>query len=179
MSGKEMLTPERLLKDYRCGVRLVAFSFFFLVGLAVELSPFVYWGGSVSKLLTNMAAMLVLSVPFCYFIGIRNIAETLRFMRQIKSGNFAVEEDAVTHMRRVRGRAGESDSTDCQMDMKYYSARTGKTVWVQRSEYRQTAIGDRYYLIYLTNKGKEMLFAAYPEKKFELDDALRMRVRSN
>ena len=179
MNGKELLTPKRLLKDYRCGVRLVAFSFFFLAGLAVELSPFVYWGGSVTKLLTNMAAMLVLSVPFCYFIGYRNLAETVRVMRKIKNGDFAVETDVVTRRRRVQGSANGNDRMDGQIDLECYSARTGKTVWVSRQEHSETKIGDKYYTVYLTLKKKESLFAAYPEKKFELDDSLRMRMRSN
>ena len=179
MNGKELLTPKRLLKDYRCGVRLVAFSFFFLVGLAVELSPFLYWGGSVSKLLTNMAAMLLLSVPFCYIIGYRNLAETFRVMRKINGGDFAVEKDAVTHRRRVQGSANGRDEMDAQIDLEAYSARTGKTVWVSRQDHRETQIGDVYYTVYVTLKKKESLFAVYPEKKFELDDSLRVRMRSN
>lgn len=176
MFERQVLSQALLVKHFRAGRRSAAFSLFLLAGLAVELSPFLYWDHSVSKLLTNMAAMLLLSIPFCW-LGFSKILQTQKVVRKIKTGAFAIEEDTVTDLRQTANHTDVGERTECQMRMKRYSRRTKQLVTLCNREYRETAVGDEYYMIYIFDKKKEVFHAAYPKKKFILDDTLQTHLR--
>lgn len=174
MKEKKLLTKERMLKDYKYVRTILLFSIFFVVGIAVFLSPFTFWGGDEKKLLINMGATLVLVVPFCYFIAYRNISNVLKRVRGICNDRIVIVEDVVDDKwSRMRDGGGHS----CQIELRDYAKRTGKVVWVESREYSRAKKGDVYYAVYVKNKKNELFFGVYSAKEYELDDSLRMFVK--
>lgn len=145
------ITNELLLKDLHATKTIVMFSLFAIAGLAVLFVPFLYCS-TPKKLLINMAAMLVIAIPFIW-IGTAKIVKTAKMASGLKNAEYRVVVDSVCGKRMLQdGTSSDSSNDYCLLSMEEYSEKTGKAIPVTRQVFNQTKVGDKLYLIYLEGK---------------------------
>lgn len=160
---KTKITSAFLLKEYRSTTKVFLFSIFVIAGLFCFICP-VFYCKEISNLLTNMAFMLIIAIPFCG-IGLKNILNIINQNKRIKNSNYSIIEDIVVKKRMLQhGTSKNTSDSYCQLDFEKHSKETGKSVVVKRSVYNETQKGDLFYLVYVDNN----LLGFYPASKYEL-----------
>mgnify|MGYP000360353786 CR=1 FL=1 len=160
---KAKITNAFLLKEYRSTTKVFLFSIFVIAGLFCFICPMFYCKG-IRNLLTNMAFMLVIAIPFCG-IGIKNILNIVNQNKHIKKSNYLIIADVVVNKRMLQhGTSKNTSDSYCQLDFEKHSKETGKSVVVKRTVYNETQKGDLFYLVYVNKK----LLAFYPASRYEL-----------
>lgn len=160
---KTKITTAFLLKEYRSTIKVLLFSIFVFAGLFCFICPAFYCKG-IRNLLTNMAFMLIIAIPFCG-IGIKNILDIVSQNKNIKKSNYLIVEDVVVNKRMLQhGTSKDTSDSYCQLDFEKHSKETGKSVVVKRTVYNETEKGDLFYMVYINKK----LLGFYPASKYEL-----------
>lgn len=160
---KTKITSEFLSKEYRNTTKIILFTVFVVAGLFCFICPVFYCKG-LANLITNMAFMLIIAIPFC-FIGLKNIINIINTNNSIKNNNYSICKDIVVEKQMLHhGASKDTSDSYCQLDFEKHSKSTGKAVIVKRSVYDETKKGDSFYLVYVSNK----LIGFYPTTKYEL-----------
>lgn len=160
---KKRITKDLLLKDYHGYRKIFLFSIFVIAGIVVLLSPILYCS-SFKNMVANMALMLLLAVPFCV-LGLKNIIEASKRIKQIRQEQYNIVEDVVTHKQMMhQGKSSDTSDSYCQLSFENYSKQSGKAVIVERKVYDSSKKGDLFYMIYIDGK----LLGYYPQAKYEV-----------
>lgn len=160
---KTIITSEFLLKEYHSTKKIFLFSIFVIAGLFCFICP-VFYSKGISNILTNMAFMLIIAIPFCG-IGLKNILNIVKQKKRIKNNNYFIMEDVVVKKSMLQhGISSNKSDSYCQLDFEKHSKESGKAVVVKRSVYNEIKKGDLFYLVYVNKK----LLGFYPASKYEL-----------
>lgn len=117
---KKRITRDLLLKNYNGCRKIVLFSIFVIAGLFCFICP-VFYCKEISNLLANMAFVLVIAIPFCG-IGIKNIIEVSKRLKQIKQERYSIVEDVVVNKRMLQhGTSKNTSDNYCQLDFEKHS----------------------------------------------------------
>lgn len=157
------LSIKQIIKDGNYYTQIACYSCFLLVSilvLIIELISFDGW--NFNGIFQLCFIILLVVVPFGYFLGIKKIIKTSNKINMIKKLNFEIHEKTVIDMTRVNS---DSSNRYCQI---VFGDSDG--IWVSRKKEKEFKIGDICYLFRFKNN--EEYFAIYNKKLINLDSKL-------
>lgn len=156
------ITYDYILKELKTKRAISVLSIFSLLGFVIPFIPFfVIETFDIDAIISFIFLFLVFGLPFGYFMGLRNILNTLKIYRDIKNCNFVIWLDRIADMKVSKnGRASEMDDSYCKLYLEKYSKDKKSTVSVWGSKFLKLKKGDNCTLVFVNSEKYPILVFA-------------------
>ena len=170
-----LITKDLILKDSKCRAQIIPFSIFTAVGFLLLFAPFSVADLSKTNLIiSEIFLFLVFTLPFGYFIGIRNLIKAIKTYRAIIKGQYIIVVDQVLDKHYYNDsssfNSSDIDHSGWLLYFKDYYKKYNDFVKIKNiKEGDYLKSGDEYYLVFV--KGSEGPSYAYKCDKYQLAES--------
>lgn len=140
-----VLSSEQIIKNQNYRKQGICYSLFLAVAVAVLTVEVVLTKDLTFDSVFQLGiVILVIVIPFGYFLGFRRLRKTLIAISKVKTGRFYFIKKQVTDKTKVH-----ADSSD-RFSQIVFGEDDG--IWVSEKQYKEIKTGDSCYLLFLENE---------------------------
>lgn len=174
MATKKLLTRKILFSKGEQVFTIIASIIAFLLGVAAVIATLFFFPDieTEGKVLIQLGFAVAFAVTFCYAFGVRPIQKAIKQMKLLDNGEYILVKDYVIEKYNEKFADGETYPRIIFEKAK----RESSPYYVDTITYRNTEIGDEFYILYEKNDRKKGI-RCYSSKEWELSDEVRILLK--